>query len=162
MRINAFQNTYPSFGINRTTLIKKDELARLLDEGKTVPELIEIYKSSGSAVSYYIKEYGLLTARQRKHSQNIEQYETLLRQGLRAGEISKKLNIEPSTISQWCKKSKLPTPTEFKRQILSDIAESRLSDIELLKKYNITQEALNTFKSKKESIQRIKHKIQKS
>lgn len=156
MRINAFQNTYPSFGINRTTLIKKEELARLLDEGKTVPELVQIYKSSGSAVSYYIKQYGLLTARERKHSQNIEQYETLLRQGLRSTEIAKKLNIELSTISQWCKKSQLPTPTEFKRLILTDIAEGILSDAELLKKYNLTQEALNTFKSKKASIQRIK------
>lgn len=156
MRINAFQNTYPSFGAHRTTLIKKEDLARLLDEGKTVPELIEIYKSSGSAVSYYIKQYGLMTARQRKNNQNIEQYETLLRQGLRSGEIAKKLNIELSTISQWCKKSKLPTPTEFKKQILTDMAKGILSDAELLKKYNLTQEALNNFKNQKERIQRIK------
>ncbi len=114
--------------------ITADELQQLINKGKTLTEIAELYNVNESTINNKLKEYGLRTFEQiRREAQRLktgtldrETLEELINTGKSTIEIAKIYGLSISTIGRKLLEFNLQTKEQLQREITSNIKEKDL------------------------------------
>lgn len=123
----------------------RDELAAMLEAGRSIESIARETGKSASTVGYWVNKHGLISTHASRHAARggieREQLEECLSEGLTLREIANRLGVSYTTVRHWMARFELSTP---RGRRLAETAPARAAGAETTEA-NCPEHGLTTF-----------------